>query len=411
MRPARRLRPALRSSLRLLLACAAWGCSSGGTSAPPPAPATRAQLAPVVARDAVLFAPATVPAALAERLASARVVLLGEVHYMQEHQDFLAVLVAALQQAGFRRVLQEEQHAVAWTGEEYVMLRSDELPPDAAAFDRTLLEALRSLNAQLPEAERMHFGGFDINHSAEVFPQYARIFQERFSHVTELDPLLQATPGSAEYASALRALPSALAANAAAISTAIGADRYAQLADLVDVEWHSLAVRAAADHFASRELVLRDNVVKALSEAGTSGVAVNCGMFHAAKVRDPSAGWEPFGAWLAAHPEAYGGDASALRSVAFLPARGELLDGWNDPAPYAFDVTTDAPPDDLVRVLAERAGAQDAWLPLGDPLFRDAPVELDVGGTVVLVQPASALYDGFVLYHQVSVLASLALVR
>ena len=134
---------------------------------------------------------------------------------------------------------------------------------------------------------------------------------------------------------------------------------------------------------------------------------MNCGGFHAQKVRPPGA-WEPVGAWLAAHPEAYGGDPSALRSVLFLGGRGQLKDHYSDTSTRSFDVVRDAPGNDLARILAERAQGQDAWLPLSDPLFSTTPVEIDAAGVIRIAVPAT-FADAIVLYPQISVLASLDL--
>lgn len=383
------------------------GACSGSSPAPAPQPASREALVPVVDRDAVVFAPGTVPAALVEHLAGGRLVLLGETHYVQEHQELLVALLAQLQGAGFRRVLQEEMHAAAWTGDEYAMLRSDVLPVHVAAFNRTLLEGLRALNAGLPEAERVHFVGFDLNHSTGLLPEYLRIFQDRIGTVPQLDPLLAATPDSAQYAAALEALPAALEVDAPAISAAIGADRYAQLLDLVEVERKSLRHRRSRD-LVARELFIRERILKALAEAGVSPVAVNCGAFHAQKSPADPTMWEPVGAWLAAHAEAYGGDPASLRSVFFLPARGEILDDCCSGSPRPIDVVRDAPSHDLVRILAERAGTSDAWLPFEDPIF-SRPVEVDGGGMLVVIPNISAVFDGLISYSDVSVLESLAL--
>jgi hypothetical protein len=392
----------------LAAVCGAIACSSGGGAQPGNGGgAPRAAVEPVVARDAVLFDRGAIPDAMAASLASARVVLLGETHYVQEHQELLVALIPRLHAAGFRLLLQEQMHATAWAGEEYAQLRSDALPVEVAAFDRTLLDGLRAFNATQPEADRLHFVGFDMNHWTGIFPAYLRLFQERFGNVPQLDGLLAAQPDSAAYAAALRDLPSSLAAGAAALTAAIGADRFAQLLDLVDVEARSLALRGSSD-FAPREVLIRERIVKTLASSGGARVAVNCGAAHAQKASGMGPLAEPVGAWLASHPEAYGGDSSRLRSVAFLGARGELKDHFYDVTTRRFDVIAEAPENDLVRILAERAGAREAWLPFSDPLFSSEDVEFDAAGALVVARPV-ALFDALVLYPVVTVLESLAL--
>jgi erythromycin esterase-like protein len=208
--------PARSRPQRPLLAAVAILAACGPSSRPTPAGAPRGVVFPVVARDAVLVPAGTVPDALVAELAGARVVLFGEIHYAEEHQAFLVALLARLQTSGFRLVLEEAMHATAWTGEEYIQLRSMALPPHLARFDLALLDGLRALNAGLPEADRIHFGGFDMNNWSDAFQAGAGEFQARFGHVAVLDDVMAASPGSTAYAAALRAVPARLATDAAA---------------------------------------------------------------------------------------------------------------------------------------------------------------------------------------------------
>ncbi len=404
--PLPRPRDACRVGAALLVLLASWACSSSEGSSL----ASRDQIEPVVARDAVPFDPGTLPDALVARLAGARVALLGEMHYVQEHQELLALLLARLQAAGFRWILQEQPHGTAWTGDEYVALRSDVLPVDVDAFNRTLLDGVRALNAALPEGERLRFAGFDMNFGARTFVQGVTLFQERFGRVAQLDALLAAAPDSSAYAAALDALPAALEGDAAGLSATLGPDRYAQLLDLVDVERRSRPLRIAGDTGPGREALIRERILHAVSGAGGAGVAVNCGRWHAQQAAEMLPPDEPVGAWLAAHPETYGGDPAALVSIAFYAARGERLASWDAPAATSFDAVRDAPPNDLVRILAERAGSASAWLPFDDPLFAGWRMLAYGGGAFDVLHPGAA-FDGMVLYPDATILASLALVR
>jgi hypothetical protein len=134
-----------------------------------PDPVPRATLEPFVGRDVVLGAAGSVPDALVADLATARVVLLGETHYVEEHQAFLITLLAKLHAAGFRFIAAEAMHATAWLGEEYVMLRTTRLTPDLSMLQRELVNGLRGFNAAIAEADRIHFVGIDVNNWRETF--------------------------------------------------------------------------------------------------------------------------------------------------------------------------------------------------------------------------------------------------
>jgi erythromycin esterase-like protein len=383
----------------LLLAAAACGNRSD---------IPRARIEPVVARDATFFGPDAVPDALAAALAGRRVVLLGETHYVQEHQDFLVRLLPRLHAAGFRFILQEDSQAMAWPGEEYAMLRSDELPDDVAAFDRTLLSGLRAFNASLPEAERIHFAGFDMNHSDGLFGSAAAEFQRRFGQVPQLEAALGARPRSSGYAVELDTAAARLEAEREGVIAIVGAGRYAELVDLVDVERKSVPVRSQFTDDA-REAIIRERVAKALAAAGSAAVAVNTGMNHAQKEKFMGATSEYVGTWLKNHPEVYGGDREKMLSIAFTGGRGtRRTEAWTT-GTWTFDVTKDAAENDLIRIVAEQAAGQSAWLPLPDPIFEER-IDIDLGRSIYTVRPRRQ-FDAFVVYPDVSVLESLSLLH
>jgi hypothetical protein len=386
---------ALIMALALVAACA--------PSRPDPVP--RATLEPVVARDVVLVAAGSVPDALVADLAIARVVLLGETHYVEEHQAFLTTLLAKLHAAGFRFIAVEATHATAWLGDEYVALHTTRLTRDLSLLNRALLDGLRAFNAGLAEEDRIHFVGVDVNNWAGNFHDGAEAFQLEFGQVAALQDILMAAPDSAAYDAALAALPARLAADRPTIEAALGGDRYALLASMVDVEIRSRPLRTAYDG-AAREDVIRDLLVPALAAAGTAGVVANLGMYHAQKSTLMGDTPEVVGTWLAKHPEAYGGDATKLRVIAFCGARGYRLWHFYDEEPWSFDVVREDPDMSLTRILSEHAGAQLAYLPLTDPVFeRDVAVDY---GHDERVLPIHRQFDAIVLYPTVSVLRSLS---
>jgi hypothetical protein len=362
----------------------------------------------IVERDARFVSPGAVPEGLAAELPGTRLLLLGETHYLEEHQQFLVALLPQLHAAGFRTLLEEALHATAWTGEEYVMGRSASLLRPLALLDQALLDGLRAFNAGLAEPDRIHFAGIDMNHWPGVFQAGAAEFQARFGQVATLDEIMAARPDDAAYLAALGTLPGRLAADRTALQATLGPARAAQLAELVEVEVRSQPLRARWDD-GSREAIFVDRVAAALSSAGGRGVAVNCGMNHAQK--ETLSGPTPvaLGTWLARHPETHGGDPASLKAIAFAAGRGERLWHFDDQAPWGFDLLAEAPPNSLTRLLAEKAAGRLAWLPLADPALSSADIRIDFGGGDGRVVPVGRQFDGIVLYPRASPLRSLSM--
>ncbi len=397
-----RFRPggAALAALALLL-----GCSALDHVQPQGEP--RAVLEPIVARDATFTAPGAVSDALVARLSASRLVLFGETHYVEEHQQLLVALLPGLHAAGFRTLVDEMSHATAWTGEEYVMGRSDILARPLAQLDKAFLDGLRAFNAGLPEVERIHYAGFDMNHWSIHFRTGVAEFQARFGPVAELDEIMAAAPDSPAYLAALQALPARLAVGRVALEGALGTGRFAQLAELVEVERRSQPLRARMD-YAAREVIIVERISAALSAAGNASVAVDCGMTHAQKETRSGPVAQVVGTWLAHHPETYGGDPAGLVSIAFAGARGLRLSSYFDTVPWSFDVIAEDPDNSLTRILAEQAAGRLAWLPLTDPVFSSRDIKVDYGRDVHVL-PLGRQYDGLVLYPSVSVLRSLSM--
>jgi hypothetical protein len=358
----------------------------------------------VVARDAHLFPPDGLPDTIDALLAGARVVIIGETHYQEEHQRFLVRLLPKLHAAGVRTFLQEEMHAVGWAVDDYVRLRSDLLPTEPAALLRITLDGLRAFNAALAEADRIRFVSVDATHQPGLLQEMLVLFQGRFGQVAALADLLAAPADSAAYQTALAALPATLAAQAADLQLALGSERHAQLLELVAVEPRSRAWRLGHDGNV-REALILERVTAAIGAAGGAPVVLNIGQWHSQRVRQLTPMLQPVTARLLADPSSYGGDPAALRTIGCTAAQGQAL--WSGSnVPFAFDVRSQAD-NDLTRILAEQAGAQAAWLPLGDPVFSGAPLSFTTNTAVALVQPGR-LWDALVLYPTATVLASLA---
>jgi len=167
----------------------------------------------------------------------------------------------------------------------------------------------------------------------------------------------------------------------------------------------SLTFRRSRDD-AAREAVIRDRILAAAGAAGVAPIVVNTGMFHAQRERQLPPPHEPVGVWLATHPEAWGGGPTALRTIAFLAARGALPSHFYGASATAFDVRSTAD-NDLARILAELAGDRAAFLLLHDPIFDGAPLEVWAAGAKELVQPGR-MFDAMVQYPTATVLESLA---
>ncbi|NIS64208.1 MAG: hypothetical protein GTO05_03480, partial [Gemmatimonadales bacterium] len=82
---------------------------------------SREELAPVVERDAIPFDLEVVPQTILDRLAPHRVVVVGETHFIEEHDAFMGALVRGLHAHGFRQLLVEWPSYANWVLEDFTM--------------------------------------------------------------------------------------------------------------------------------------------------------------------------------------------------------------------------------------------------------------------------------------------------
>ncbi|TVQ96686.1 MAG: hypothetical protein EA403_15830 [Spirochaetaceae bacterium] len=406
-------------AIALLVWTSACVTSPGAGSAVDDAIATRARL----------FNPETVPSELVEALRSHRLVLFGESHYVQEHQDFVVLLLQELHPHGLRWFAEELSHASGWAVDDYVRGRRDDPPPSVARMNQTYLIGLRAFNATLPPSERIRFRYIDMNHNPTAF----RTSLQMMKRETDLSPVeaeitavLALDPYEEEYLDALHALERSarlMDATDAAAEPGVGAalrdragDRwFHRLRETLEIEIRSFALRLQWD-VADRERIMIDLVHAILDESDNDMVTVNTGMFHAQRQRFMGTRQEWLGEYLARNPQltegAEPGSHSGFCSIAFFGMRGERIRHSRDQNPQPMRPLAELPQHNLSRRIADAAGAAAGggeipavFLPLDHPAF-DRRMLVSYGFSPVRAIPARQ-FDAFVVYPEVSVLRSL----
>jgi hypothetical protein len=79
-----------------------------------------AELEQIVQRDGVPFETQSIPDEILDRLASHRVVLVGETHFLREHREMMVELLRELHARGFRQFLFEWTQVADWLLADFV---------------------------------------------------------------------------------------------------------------------------------------------------------------------------------------------------------------------------------------------------------------------------------------------------
>lgn len=362
----------------------------------------REELEPIVQRDGIPFGTGAIPDEILDRLASHRVVLVGEEHFLREHRELVFELMRSLHARGFRQFLFEWAQAADWLLADFVNdggLEPNWTPPPSIGGD--MITAIRDLNRMLPEDERIRVHGIDVllqdyGGGASFLGSLGGLAQ----HLPDAGPLaafLQSeydTPKNQE--AQLETLQAKLNTRRADLVASWGQHSYDTLLEMVEVERASVEIRAIRDSNYDKSVRLREDVIKLLADRRLQdvlphGTLINFGSTHAQKERLRGTNIEWLGDYLVHHSEATGGSVIVLTvSPAYIVA----VPGSGVPD---SDLSA-SPENELLRVMNETWPDRIIFLPLDDPLFSSGRIPMNFGD--IYVGAPRRQYDAFVLLPQ-----------
>jgi hypothetical protein len=357
------------------------------------------ELARVVERDLITM-DAGVPSELVDRLASVRVVVVGEAHFLQEHRALVGALVRALHARGFRQLLMEWPHAYDWVLAEYVV-DGDPMPgwQPPQRLGGLLIEEVRDFNRTLPPEDRVRLGAVDLNldeyGGAEAFLGSLQALVDRLSNPGPVAAFLGERYIEPErQRRLLERLNAELVEGREQWTASWGSAQYRAVLEMVDVELASVPVRALRAERYDVSTRLRERAIHRIADIRiaelSGGTVINMGLTHAQKsglFGTESTTW--LSDYLVHESPVAGGSVFVLGAVA-AQVRA-MPDG---PLTYRLD---GSPANELFRILYEAGPDERTFLPLDDPLFSGGGVPLNVEGRIYLCAPKQ-VFDGLVLY-------------
>jgi hypothetical protein len=365
------------------------------------------ELEQIVQRDGVPFDVQSIPDEILDRLASHRVVLVGETHFLREHRELMVELMRELHARGFRQFLFEWTQVADWLLADFVEdggLEPGWAPPQSIGGD--MLTAIRDLNRTLPEDERIRVHGVDV-----TLPDYGggesflwslgRLAQ----HLPDPGPLstfLQGAYDTPESQTALlEALQAELGAGRADLFASWGQRWYDTVVEMVEVELASVPIRAIRESNYDKSVRLREDAIKRLVDSRLQdlphGTLINFGSTHAQKERLRGTDIEWLGDYLVHKSQVADGSVIVL----------EISAAHIIPVPGSGDPESDlaaSPENELLRVINQTWPDQIVFLPLDDPLFSSGRIPMNFGD--IYVGAPKRHYDAVVLLPQAQRLPS-----
>jgi hypothetical protein len=356
------------------------------------------ELEQIVQRDGVPFDAQAIPDEILDHLASHRVVLVGETHFLREHRELMVELLRELHARGFRQFLFEWTQVADWLLADFVEdggLEPDWTPP--LDVGGAMIIAIRDLNRTLPEEEHIRVHAIDVTVDYGGGKSFLGSLTSLARHLLDpgpLAPILQGnydTPESQE--AQIETLQAELSTRRSELVALWGEHWYDTIVEMVEVERTSVSARAILESNYDKSVRLREEGIKRLVDRRLRdfphGTLINIGATHAQKKRLWGTEIEWLGDYLVHKSQPADGSVIVLEVSA---AHIVSVPGSGIPD---YDLTA-SPENELLRVMNRTWPDQIVFLPVDDPLFSSGRVPINSEGIIYVGAPKRH-YDVFVL--------------
>lgn len=341
---------------------------------------------------------------MVNRLSDAKIIVVGETHYVQEHQEFFSLLLERLYENNVRIFTTESNHSEGVIFNLYVSGADIELTDMEKGMDSYWMDSLRAFNQKLKRENKplLQMQTFDMNHWPEVFSRSMKIYGQHISDNADLLKLVEKISktniASREYADAIRELSAGAESNRYQLTES----ENNTIIEMCQIEIRSMVLRNSFDN-QKREEIIIENIENSIAQLkDDEKIVINCGMWHAQKTSIWDIGVEQ---WLGEYLQgAY--DSHELFHLAVFAVKGEKkAKFYSKERSYYNLLEADSPPN-ISKELAVIADGRISFLDMTTIDWRKK-ITFDYGYKTRLVKmiPGNH-YDGLLMYPAQSVLES-----
>jgi len=356
------------------------------------------ELEQIVQRDGVPFDVQSIPDEALDRLASHRVVLIGEIHFLREHRELVVELLREFHARGFRQFLFEWTQAADWLLADYVNdggLEPDWTPP--LEIGGAMITAIRDLNRTLPESERIRVHAIDVTVDYGGGRAFLGSLGALVKHLPGPGPLAFILSSkyetSEDQEAQIENLQAELDANRSELIASWGQHWYDTVSELVEVERISVPIRAIRESKYDKSVRLREDGIKRLVDRRLHdfphGTLINIGSTHAQKKRLWGTEIEWLGEYLVHKSEEADGSVIVVQVT---PAHIKTVPGSGIPD---YDLKA-SPENELLRVMNQTWPDQTVMLAVDDPLFSSGRVPIN-SDSVIYVGAPKRYFDALIV--------------
>jgi hypothetical protein len=351
----------------------------------------------IVERDGIKFSMDSIPDEIIEDLASYRVVLVGETHWIYEQAELMEAILQELHGRGFRQLLLEVPQVMDWLVDDY--MNGGELEPwfvPPSGLEGDLIAAVRDFNLALPESSRVRIRGIDVmlDEYGGASDFYALV-EHLQDHLTTPGPVSDflARPylTSDDQYESIAALSSELQNRESELRQSWGQYWFECVRDMVATEQSSIRVRELRDNKYDESVKVRESAMKQLSDLRIRnyphGTLMNVGGNHAQKSHLKGTDQEWLGDYLVHKSEAVNRSIIVVNAA---PVRIMDKDGTRE----LWNVLDASPPNELWRIMGEVSAGDLLYLRVDDPIFSEGGILMNYEDKIYRGAPKE-VYDVF----------------
>ena len=337
----------------------------------------------------------SIPDEFVHTLSDYKVVLSGEMHYVQEHQEMMGSLLERLHDHGFRYYLQETSSSSGLMIDYYIKGKLSTLEADEKFSDFTMIEKLANFNQRLREEgreeEQISYVGFDLNHM--------RIeYQTALAHMINLYQLPSDTFTS--YNNDALKIKEALDKGK---FKELDAEELDELKYITEAQIESTEILANWDDV-DREDFIEKYVFKAIDESKEGEkLLVNAGSWHAQLILHWNVTKDDSFQWLGMRlKQRYKDDPNGLYSFFCNTYKGEIRSNLYRPDSFNYEADDKLRPGSLIPYLMEAYGKKTVFVDFKAVPDNSLSIDIQIPRRIIDL-PLNRQFNGMLIYPEIHV--------
>lgn len=312
----------------------------------------------VVNQDLVLFSKNKLPAELHESINLKRIIVLGETHYLQEHQEFVCNILNNLPNDSIIFIT-ESIGINNWLVEDYMNGKINHLPNTIRFFDNYWIETIKKINKT---DKNIQFYFMDVNHWKSNLKNNINVIEKLNGKIPEFQIIKAAKVDSEEYMLRIKELLAKMIENSDMYKKRFGDIWYHRYMKILKDELLSSNYRKTSNE-ELRERFMFDFIIEQIEKNPSKKILINCGMYHAQKETMMGTKIKRLAHFL---NEKYPKD---LFSVALIGIKGERKFNFYDENTIQFNILNETSKNNLTNIIGNRAGTKYSFLHLRNDIF------------------------------------------